>query len=177
REETKSVKRCQSNLPNAPSRKVGTQKLIDIHQPPNAPSEGEEQKVQNRYQSTSQDDPSEGMNKKLIGDQSSLPKIHQEGRKQKLIDYQSNLTQSPSEGRNKKSIDINQLPNAPSEVSEQKVKAIQSTSPMLHSEEIHPLLNVKKPTDKNQQKKVSRTNKGKPSKSEKSKHKYRSDEI
>lgn len=42
--------------------------------------------------------------------------------------------------------------------------------------EIHPLLNVKKPTDKNQQKKVSRTKQGKPSKSEKSKHKYR-DEV
>lgn len=42
--------------------------------------------------------------------------------------------------------------------------------------EIHPLLNVKKPTEKTQ-KKVGRTKPGKPSKSEKSKHKYRSDEV
>ena len=47
---------------------------------------------------------------------------------------------------------------------------------LFHFLEIHPLLNVKKPTEKTQ-KKVGRTKPGKPSKSEKSKHKYRSDEV
>ncbi|XP_052060456.1 retinoblastoma-binding protein 5-like [Mytilus californianus] len=88
-------------------------------------------------------------------------------------------TNAPEDqGQNEKKRGQSHSSNAPSPKKKRtKSQEISINLPNAPSEEIHPLLNVKKPTDKNQQKKVSRTNKGKPSKSEKSKHKYRSDEI